>query len=129
MEWGVDADGEYRAAFTPAEAGMHEIRVEARDAAGEVTESAPLFIDAAEPRDEYFSAAMRAPLLKRIAEETGGRFYTPATVASLPEDLRFARGGVTETERRDLWDMPAIFLLLVGIVSAEWAYRRAKGLA
>ena len=31
---------------------------------------------------EYFDAAMRAPLLKRIAEETGGRFFTPANAAS-----------------------------------------------
>jgi hypothetical protein len=29
----------------------------------------------------------------------------------------------------DLWDMPFIFLLLVSLVCAEWAYRRARGLA
>ena len=128
MEWSVDADGEYRASFTPAENGMHEVAVEAH-AAGDVTESDAVFLDAAEPRDEYFAAGMRAPLLRRIAAETGGRFYTPATVSALPEDLRFARSGVTTTERRDLWDMPAIFLLLLGLVGAEWGYRRARGLA
>jgi hypothetical protein len=29
----------------------------------------------------------------------------------------------------DLWDMPAVLLLLVGLVTAEWSYRKARGLA
>jgi hypothetical protein len=29
----------------------------------------------------------------------------------------------------DLWDMPVIFLVLVGLVSAEWGYRKLRGLA
>ena len=33
------------------------------------------------------------------------------------------------TERRELWDMPVVFLLLGGLVAGEWAYRRARGLA
>ena len=30
---------------------------------------------------EYFDATMHAARLKRIADETGGKFYTPDTVA------------------------------------------------
>ena len=76
---------------------------------------------------EYFDAAMRAPLLKRIAEETGGRFFTPANAASLPEAISYSGRGVTVVEERELWDMPALFLLLVGLVGAEWGYRRVRG--
>jgi len=32
-------------------------------------------------------------------------------------------------EQKDLWDMPVIFLILVGLMAGEWAYRRARGLA
>ena len=32
---------------------------------------------------------MRAPLLKRISEETGGRFYTVANAAGLPEAISY----------------------------------------
>ena len=78
---------------------------------------------------EYFDAAMRAPLLKRIAEDTGGRFFTPATVASLPEAISYSGRGVTVVEERELWDMPALFMLLIGLVAAEWGYRRMRGLA
>ena len=44
---------------------------------------------------EYFDPTMHAAPLRRIAEETGGRFYTPATVAGLAEDVRYAGRGVT----------------------------------
>jgi hypothetical protein len=71
---------------------------------------------------------MRAPLLQRIARETGGRFYTPATASTLADDVAMSKHGVTIVNQMDLWDMPAVFLLLVVLVSAEWAYRKARGL-
>ena len=37
--------------------------------------------------------------------------------------------GVTVVEERDLWDMPALLVLLVGLVLGEWGYRRLRGLA
>src|SRR5262249_1640941 len=70
-----------------------------------------------------------APLLKRIAEETGGRFFTPTNVASLPEAISYSGRGVTVVEERELWDMPALFMLLITLVSAERSYRRIPGLA
>ena len=88
-----------------------------------------MVLDVAESREEYFESAMRAPLLRQLAEQTGGKFYTPATVAALPEDLRYARGGVTTTERKELWDTPMAFLLLGGLLGAEWVIRRRRGLA
>jgi hypothetical protein len=63
-----------------------------------------------------------------LAEETGGRYYTPADVHRLPEDLSVTGAGVTLTEERDLWDMPVIFLLLLSLVAAEWGFRRLRGL-
>lgn len=128
LDWTVDRDGRYRGTFTPREEGLHEIRIEA--ARGERTLGGAVTWVRVAPSDaEYFDAGMREPLLRRIAEETGGRFYTPATVAALPEDLRYTGGGTTVVEERELWDMPIIFLLLLGVVAAEWGWRRARGLA
>jgi hypothetical protein len=78
---------------------------------------------------EFFDAGRRTELLQRLARETGGRFHTPATLSDLPEDLRYTGAGVTLTEERDLWDMPIVFLLVVGLVATEWFYRRRRGLA
>jgi hypothetical protein len=78
---------------------------------------------------EYFDPTMHEAPLRRIADETGGRFYTPANAQGLAEDIRYAGRGVTSIEERELWNMPIILLALIGLVCAEWGYRRAVGLA
>ena len=73
---------------------------------------------------------MRAPLLKRIAEETGGRFFTPANAASLPEAISYSGRGVTVVEERELWDMPALFCsLLIGADRRRVGLPARRGLA
>ena len=134
MEWSVARDGEYRSAFTPSEPGVHRIEVVARGAAGgaaggPVVAAETLHVEVAPAQEEWFESAMRAPVLRRLAAETGGRFYTAATAEALPEDLSHSRAGVTVTERRDLWDMPLAFLLIGGLLAGEWAWRRRRGLA
>jgi len=86
------------------------------------------YVRVADQNTEYFDAEMRAPLLQRMATETGGKFYTPANASTLPEDVALSKHGVTVVNQMDLWDMPAVFLLLVALVSSEWAYRKARGL-
>jgi hypothetical protein len=88
-----------------------------------------MFLRVAPSQEEYFGAGRRTQLLGRIADETGGRFYTPATVGTLPDDIAVTGAGVTLTEERDLWDMPAIFLLMLALMGGEWWYRRSRGLA
>jgi hypothetical protein len=141
MEWAVDRDGEYRATFTPDEAGNYQIVADAAPASGAkaVTDttrdrgaaSDPTYVrvnPAEQASREFVDAEMRASLLQRISRETGGKFYTPSTVSSLPEDIALSKRGVTVVNQMDLWDMPFIFLMLVGLVCAEWAYRKKRGL-
>ena len=112
----------------PDESGIYDVRVTAaRDQKDLGTAAMHVRVSAGDA--EYFDAAMRAPLLTRIAEDTGGRFFTPANVASLPEAISYSGRGVTVVEERELWDMPALLLALIGLVAAEWGYRRARGLA
>jgi len=128
LEWAVDRDGEYRASFTPADAGMYTIRVDAKGRDG-TTVSDSTFVRVADLNAEYVDAEMRAALLQRLARETGGRFYTPATVSTLAADVAMSKRGVTVANEMDLWDMPVNFLLLVALLSAEWGFRKWKGLA
>ena len=121
-------DGDYRATFVPDETGIYKISVDA-DRAQKELGSATMQVRVSAGDAEYFDAAMRAPLLKRIADDTGGRFFTTATTDSLPEAISYSGRGVTVVEERELWDMPALFLVLMSLVGAEWGYRRVKGLA
>jgi hypothetical protein len=128
VEWTVTKDGDYRTNFVPDEPGIYDIQVVAeRDQKS--LGKADMHVRVSAGDAEYFDAAMRAPLLKRVADDTGGRFFTPATTDSLPEAISYSGRGVTVVEERELWDMPALFLALVGFMAAEWGYRRMRGLA
>jgi hypothetical protein len=83
----------------------------------------------AEPTAEFFGAEMRPAVLRQVAEETGGKFYRPSEASRLAEDIVYTTSGSTEVQQLDLWDMPVIFLLLLGLLGAEWLYRRRRGLA
>jgi hypothetical protein len=128
MDWSLEADGEYLAFFTPSELGFYEIQVSARHG-GETLNEEISHIQVADLSSEHFDAEMRAPLLQRIAEETGGRFYTPETVTALPEDIGHSEGGTTVLEVKDLWDMPILLLMLFALIAIEWSYRKLRGLA
>jgi hypothetical protein len=128
LEWAVDRDGEYRGTFTPDVPGIYTVRVDAKARDASMT-SDSAFVRVADLNAEYVDAEMRAALLQRLARETGGRFYTPATVSTLAEDVAMSKRGVTVANEMDLWDMPVNFLLLVVLLSAEWGYRKLRGLA
>ena len=134
LEWTVTRDGEYRGSVR-ARRSRARTR-SARPPSGRERRvrraslgSSLLHARASAGDSEYFDAAMRAPLLQRVAEDTGGRFFTPANAASLPEAISYSGRGVTVVEERDLWDMPILLLLLLGLIGAEWGFRRQRGLA
>jgi hypothetical protein len=128
LDWAIDHDGEYRGTFTPDAPGTYTVRVEAKAPSGAVVGDTA-YLRVADLNTEYVNAEMRAPLLRRIADETGGKFYTPATVGTLARDLAMSKHGVTVVNQMDLWDMPAVLLLLIALVTAEWSYRKTRGLA
>jgi hypothetical protein len=129
MEWTVEQDGEYRARFTPDEDGLYRIAVDGKTRAGEDTARGTMALRVAPSDAEYFDAAMRAPLLRRVAEDTGGRFFHASETAGLADAISYSGRGVTVVEERELWDMPVVLVLLLGLMGGEWLYRRAKGLA
>jgi len=128
MTWTGERDGQYRGTFVSTEAGSYEVAVDAARA-GKQIGSGLTYLRAGPSDAEYFDATMHEPPLRRIADETGGRFYTPDTVAGMAEDVRYAGRGVTSVEERELWNMPIILIALMGLVCAEWGYRRAVGLS
>jgi hypothetical protein len=76
---------------------------------------------------ELIDPGLNEPVLRRIAEASGGR-YVPAgeveTIAGLLSEARPPQGRVM----RDLWHNAWSFLAIVAILSAEWTLRRRWGL-
>jgi uncharacterized membrane protein len=128
LQWTGERDGQYRGTFVSTVPGAYEIAVDA-DRAGKPIGSNTAYVRAGAGDSEYFDPTMHETPLRRIAEETGGRYYTTANVAGVAEDVSYAGRGVTSVEERELWNMPIILIMLVGLVCAEWGYRRAVGLS
>jgi len=128
MQWTGNRDGLYRGTFVSRAPGSYEVTVDA-SRGSTVVGSGKTYVRAAAADVEFFDPTMHTAPLRRIAEETGGQFYPAESTANLTEDLRYAGRGVTSVEERELWNMPIILIALMGIVCAEWGYRRAVGLA
>jgi uncharacterized membrane protein len=128
MEWSVERDGEYGAGFVPHENGIYEIHVSAFSE-GALSGTDTTYVQVGELDTEFYDAEMRAAPLRRIAEETDGRFYSIDDVSTLADDITFSESGTTVIEQRDLWDMPIVFFSLVLLLGGEWSYRRTRGLA
>jgi hypothetical protein len=129
MDWTVEQDGEYRARFTPTEDGLYRVAVDGVRRSGESTGRGTASLRVGPSDAEYFDAAMRASFLRRLSEETGGRFFLSTDTASLADAISYSGRGVTVVEERDLWDMPIVLLAVLGLMAAEWVTRRRWGLA
>ncbi len=128
LEWSLREDGSYSSTFTPQDSGRYELMAEAKFGRDSVeTSSATLLVD--DQGADLAQAERRTVLLRRIADETGGKYYDLKDVERLPDDAVFTDAGVTVREAKDLWDMPAVFLTLALLLGAEWGYRRWRGLA
>lgn len=124
----AEQTSDYLATLTLTEPGVHQVETVAQRGGAPLGEARGAFLVTEQTR-EYFETAQNVDLLQRIARETGGR-YTPLEEAStLAEDLSTLEGANSERVRRDLWDMPFNFLLLIGLAAAEWGLRKRRGLS
>jgi hypothetical protein len=127
LEWSLRDDGSYAAKFTPRDTGRYTIDAVAQHGDSARTVTATVLVD--ERGADVAQAELRATLLRRIADETGGRYYPLAQSAALADDAVYTNAGVTVREAKDLWDMPAVLILLTAVLAAEWGYRRWRGLS
>ena len=120
------APGELNARYVPGSAGVHRVDV-SLDSAGDEAETITRFLRAGAESREAFSPVRNSALLGRIASTTGGRYFADGDLSELPELLRFAGTGVRRMEILPLWNLPALFLLLVLVKLLEWILRRSWG--
>src|SRR6185503_3690552 len=83
LQWTGERDGHYRGTFVSNKAGSYEVAVDATRAGNQPVGSNTVYVRAVPSEAEFFDPTMHAQPLKRIAEETGGRFYTASAAQTL----------------------------------------------
>ena len=76
---------------------------------------------------ENFHTEQNRELLEKLASQTGGRYWRPDELSKLPDEIPYSDAGITMRETKELWNMPAIFLLLILLRFSEWLLRRKWG--
>ena len=120
------AAGRYAGRFRAADAGVY--RIEARSApGGEDALSATrwLLVGGADP--EFADPRPDDALLRRVAAGSGGAYLAVSEAGDLGRLLR-AEAAPPPPVTRELWHGVWPFLLLVGLLTAEWSLRRAWGM-
>lgn len=118
----------YAASMVPDEEGIYRVEVTARKGSDTIGVTQSSFLVGPSNR-EAFGAAKNEELLKRIASETGGGYYTVDQAKNLVEDMTHTETGNSMRVTYELWDMPINFLFVVALAAAEWFIRKRKGLA
>ena len=81
-----------------------------------------------EPKFEFGETAMNESLLKELAATTGGQFFREENLYKLPETIAAKTERVQSPMEVELWASPLYFLLLLGVVTAEWVLRKLSHL-
>ncbi len=76
---------------------------------------------------EKFHTAQNRALLEQLASQTGGQYWKPSDVTNLPRDISYSEAGISVRNTKELWNMPIVFVLLLGLPASEWLLRRKWG--
>ncbi|HMB92608.1 MAG TPA: glutamine amidotransferase, partial [Rhodothermales bacterium] len=120
-------EGTYTWPFVPQDEGLYELSVVAETDAGVLTSQPKSFL-VRPSNKEFYDATLKRAFLQNLATTAGGSYYTPAEAGVIPDNLRSRRTSTSIFHAEYLWDMPFLFGLVLLLLSAEWMYRRRKGL-
>jgi uncharacterized membrane protein len=118
--------GDYSAEWSADKPGSYVVEVVARHGADEAGRDVFTF-RREDGVAEDFHTSQNRELLARLSEETGGRYYRPDEFERLAREISYSEAGITVRETKDLWDMPAVFLLILLLRAGEWLLRRKWG--
>ena len=132
-EWEQDAPprpgepGRYAAEVAPRGRGVHRVTaVVERDGGTLEPAGAAVLVGGADP--ELSEPRRHDRVLRGLAEATGGRAFDLDGVGGLAAAVRAGLGPPPAPVVRDAWDTVWAFLLIAGLLSAEWGLRRRWGL-
>jgi uncharacterized membrane protein len=127
MRSDASTPGLYHAGWTADKPGSYRAEVVARLGGAEAGRDVVNFrrIDGVA---ENFHTEQNRELLQQLSRETGGRYWRPQELAKLASEIPYSEAGITIRQTMELWNMPAVFLLILALRFSEWLLRRKWGI-
>jgi uncharacterized membrane protein len=76
------------------------------------------------PVTELTSKPIDRALLRRIADETGGKYYPLDNAADWPADIHAKEQQFARVKLADLWNHPLLLALFFALLAADWIARK-----
>ena len=125
----ADTPGQYQAEWSAEKHGPYLAEITA-ESAGNQPQTLGSDVVTFQREDgvaESFHTEQNRRLLDQLAAETGGRYWKSTELSNLPRDISYSEAGISVRSTKELWDMPMVFLILLGLPIAEWLLRRKWG--
>ncbi|MDZ4687833.1 MAG: hypothetical protein SH850_22400 [Planctomycetaceae bacterium] len=120
--------GRYEAAVAADGLGRNVLRVELPDGQ-ENGPNVEATFSVAPPSSETQRIWQDEPLLRELAAESGGKYFTAADSAALPAAVPDRQQTlIVQGKPQPLWDTSRWLLLIVGLLTVEWALRKQSKL-
>jgi uncharacterized membrane protein len=119
-------DGRYRATIDAQTPGVYRAAIVARTSTEELGR-ATAHVIRSNGIAEHFAAHQHRAVLERLANMTGGRYWTLDELDGLAAAIPYSKAGVVERLSLDLWNLPIVFLALLLLKLTEWGVRLKAG--
>ncbi|HEX9199555.1 MAG TPA: glutamine amidotransferase [Acidobacteriaceae bacterium] len=117
MDWTAEKPGSYVAEVTAASGGK----------GGQELGKDVLSFRREDGVAENFHTEQNRELLEKLSEQTGGRYWQQSDLERLPSEISYSEAGISVRNTKELWDLPAVFLVLLGLMATDWLLRRKWG--
>lgn len=118
--------GTFQADWTAEKPGSYVVEITAARGSVELGRDVLTF-ERTDGVAENFHTEQNRELLEKLSSETGGRYWKTDELKRLPSEISYSEAGISVRDTKDLWNMPIVFLLLLGLMSGEWLLRRKWG--
>ena len=122
----VDSPGTYYGEWMAAKPGAYLADVTAARGAEELGRDVIAF-ERQDGLAENFHTQQNRELLERLSVDTGGRYWQSSELNRLPKEISYSEAGISVRDTKELWNMPFVFVVLIGLGAGEWLLRRKWG--
>ena len=127
LEQVLGKDGLYTARFIPNRYGEYTVTATGTLNGENLGKQQGLF-EVKPSYAEFSDAALNIPLLTKLAEMSGGKYYPVAEANQLVNQISLVESATSQITDIDIWDLPLIFGMILMLLGLEWFLRKRGGL-